>query len=126
MSDTLLHQLCYCEDNEVIFNYATFKAIAGPATYPLILKHIYALLQKALLIYPKLIVRAHLKSITIGDMDTHKHFILDAIKQMSVDFSDALDICYLYKTPFVFSQIYSIVSIVIDKETKQKIQIVKN
>jgi len=125
MSESPLQQLCSCQDNEVIFNYATFKAIAGPATYPHILNHIYDLLQKALLNHPKLIVRAHLKSITIGDIDTHKQFILGAIKQMSIDFSNVLDVCYLYKTPFVFSQIYSIVSIVIDKETKQKIHIVK-
>lgn len=127
-SDTvqdILNKMCSSTTNEITFHYAIFKAIANAATYGVILNHIYKTTQTALTFYPTLIIHANLKSITIGNIDTHKQFILDVINKMSVEFPDTLDTCYLYKTPFVFSQIYNMLSIAIDKETKQKIQIIK-
>lgn len=127
-SDTvsdILYKMCSLSNNEITFHYPIFKAIANSATYSAILNHIYQICQKALTFSSKLIIHANLKSISVGSIDTHKDFILDAIQKMSSDFSDTLSECYLYKTPFVFAQIYNIVSIAIDKETKQKIQIVK-
>lgn len=128
-SDTvpeILNKMCSSNLNEITFYYSVFKAIANTTTYPIILNYMYELAQRTLTIYPKVIIHANLKSITVGSIDTHKQFIMDAIKKMSVDFSDALELCYLYKTPFVFTQIYNIISIAIDKETKQKIQIIKS
>ena len=128
-SDTvvdILNKMCSSTNNEIIFHYPIFKAIANEATYAAILQHFYEVVKKALTFSPTLIIRANLKSTSIGSIDTHKQFIMDVTKKMSVDFSDSLDKCYLYKTPFVFSQIYNIVSIAIDKETKQKIQIIKS
>lgn len=121
----ILNKMCTSNGNEVIFHYPIFKAIANEATYPAIMHHLYEVSKKALTFSPKLIIHANLKSTSVGSIDTHKRFIMEAMEKMSVDFSDALDKCYLYKTPFVFSQIYNIVSIALDKETKQKIQIVK-
>ena len=128
-SDTvveILNKMCTSNANEIIFHYPIFKAIANEATYASILNHFYEISKKALSFSSKLIIRANLKSITVGSIDTHKRFIMDTITKMSVDLCDTLETCYLYKTPFVFTQIYNIVSIAIDKETKQKIQIIKH
>ena len=61
---------------------------------------------------------------TIGDLDKHKQFFLDAINKLSTELPDMLEICYLYKTPFVFDKIFTIMSFAIDKETRQKVRIV--
>jgi hypothetical protein len=127
-SDTvheILSKMCSCNGNEITLHYPIFKAIANEATYPAIIHHVYEVSKKALTFSPKIIVHANLKSTSVGSIDTHKQFIMKLIERMSVDFSDALDKCYLYKTPFAFSQIYNIICIALDKETKQKIQIVK-
>lgn len=122
----ILNKMCSSNLNEITFYYSVFKAVANATTYPVILNYMYELAQRTLTIYPKVIIHANLKSITVGSIDTHKQFIMDVIKKMSIDFSDSLELCYLYKTPFVFTQIYNIISIAIDKETKQKIQIIKS
>ena len=75
--------------------------------------------------YKTVIVHAYLKTINLSDLDKHKTFVMDMIKKCNDELPDILDICYLYKAPFVFAQIYSIISVVIDKETRQKIHIVK-
>ena len=128
-SDTvfeILNKMCTSTRNEITFHYPIFKAIANQATYTAILHHLYDVSKKALTFSPKLIIHANLKSTSVGSIDIHKRFIMEVMGKMSLDFSDALDKCYLYKTPFVFSQIYNIVCIALDKETKQKIQVVKD
>lgn len=127
-SDTpsdILNKMACVNKNEVFLNISILKLIASPTTYSAITSHIYTLLKETSNTYKTLTVHAYLKSITLSDLDKHKTFVMDMIKKCNDELPDILDVCYLYKAPFVFAQIYSIISVVIDKETRQKIHIVK-
>ena len=126
-SDTfseILEKMCFCRDKEVFINYTIFKLIGTPTTYFAILSHIFETVKKTALIHTKVVAHVYIKSMTISDLDKHRQFFLDAINKLTNELPDTLEICYCYKTPFVFDKIYSIMSFAIDKETKQKINIV--
>jgi hypothetical protein len=127
-SDTpidILNKLTCVNKNEVFLNIAIFKLIASETTYPQIVSHVYQILKDTSTTYGTVIVHVYLKTITLSDLDKHKTFVMDMIKRFNDELPDILDVCYMYKAPFVFAQIYSIISVVIDKETKKKIHIVK-
>jgi hypothetical protein len=127
-SDTpadILNKLMSANKNEVFLNVAIFKLIASETTYSQIVSHVYQILKDASAKYGTIVVHVYLKTITLSDLDKHKTFVMDMIKKLGDELPDILDVCYMYKAPFVFAQIYSIVSVVIDKDTKKKIHIVK-
>jgi len=122
----VLDKLCNVNNDGVFINYAIFKLVATPTTYDSILAHVVHSIKKATLIHPTTTVRIYMKTLTIGDLDKHKTFITDAIQTCNTELADTLKICHCYKTPFVFAQIYNIISTVIDKETRQKIHVVNS
>lgn len=128
-SDTIpeiLTKLCSSKDRELFVNYSVFKLIASASTYEMILLHVMNVIKQTTKIHHTADVHLNMKGLTISDLDKHKPFILDTINKLNNELPDTLNICYCYKTPFVFSQIYNLLFCVIDKETRQKIKIVKN
>jgi hypothetical protein len=127
-SDTpadILNKFISANKNEVFLNMAIFKLIASETTYSQIVSHVYQILKDTSAKYGTIVVHVYLKTITLSDLDKHKTFVMDMIKKFNDELPDILEVCYMYKAPFVFAQIYSIVSVVIDKDTKKKIHIVK-
>jgi hypothetical protein len=126
-SDTfqdILKKMCFCNNAELLINYSIFKLIGAPTTYSVILSYIFEIVQKTALDHSKIVAHIYIKSMTISDLDKHKPFFLGAINKLTNELPDTLEICYLYNAPFVFSQIYNIMSFAIDKETKKKVRIV--
>lgn len=123
----MLHKMCFFNESEnyIYFDYKIFKMIASPMTYEAVSSHLIKTTWEVVSKYDKINIYACLKSISLKEIDKHKTFILKMISFCSDEFSDKLLKCYLYKTPTIFTQIYSIVSIAIDKETRQKVQIIK-
>lgn len=127
-SDTfqdILHKFGSSNGNEVFLNYAIFKLIGSQATYSTIVAYMFKLLQDTSNIHSKIVVHVYLKTLTVSDVDKHKPFIMDVIHKLTTELPDILEVSYLYKAPFVFSQIFSLISMAIDKETREKIQVVK-
>jgi hypothetical protein len=120
----ILEKMCFCHNTELFINYSIFKLIGAPTTYSAILSHIFETAKKTALDHSKVVARIYIKSMTISDLDKHKQFFLDAINKLSNELPDILEICYLYKTPFIFDKIFTIMSFAIDKETRQKVRIV--
>lgn len=128
-SDTIpiiLTKLCSSKDREIFVNYSIFKLIASTTTYEMILSHVMIVIRQTIQVHSTADVHLNMKGLTISDLDKHKPFILDTINMLNRELPDTLNNCYCYKTPFVFSQIYNLLFCVIDKETRQKIKIVKN
>ena len=65
-----------------------------------------------------------MKNLTITDIDKHTTFIQNLSGYLKDKYPQKLSKCYIYNAPFVFSQIYTIVSIFIDKETRKKIELI--
>lgn len=124
----ILNNLCCIKDNTniIILNYIYFKYIASNETYNIILNYITNNIDKVLLNRNEFIVYVNMKNLTIVDIDKHKLFIQTISGYLKDKYPQKLAKCYIYNAPFVFSQIYNIVSLFIDKETQKKIELVVN
>ena len=89
--------------------------------YSFILKYIIDILKKVITTYGTFNVHLCLKSLTPAQLSTHYNFIKSSCEIFKNEFPDMLNICYVYEAPFIFNQLYEIISIFIDKKTKQKI-----
>lgn len=120
----ILRGLCSVKDNKLILNYVYFKYTAKDDTYTYILNYITNNIDNILLYSNEFIVHANMKSVTLVDLDKHKEFIQYFSGYLKDKYPDKLEKCYVYNAPFVFSQIYNIVSKFIDKDTQKKIELV--
>ena len=71
------------------------------------------------------VVHVSMKKITLSDIDKHKIFIQNISTFLKEKYPDKLLKCYVYNAPYVFKQIFNIISVFIDKETQKKIELVK-
>lgn len=121
INETNLLNLCGSLDFNVYINFKYFKYMATKETYPILLQYIVNNLKNILKTYECFNVHLCLKSLTPAQLSTHYNFIKSSCEIFKNEFPDKLNICYVYDAPFIFSQLYDIISIFIDKKTKQKI-----
>lgn len=117
--------LCCIKENSIILNYIYFKYIATDDTYGFILNYITNNIDNILLSNEQFVVHVNMKNLTIIDIDKHKKFIQDISGFFKDKYPNKLAKCYIHNAPYIFSQIFNIVSSFIDKDTQTKIQLVK-
>ena len=122
----LMNYICYTHENIIIMDYRYFKYIACENSYQLIINHFLRIINSILTNQSSFTVCICIKSLTIGDIEKHITFIKIFSNILKKTYENKLDKCYIYKAPFIFSQIYNIISCFIDKVTQQKIVIVDN
>ena len=122
--DEMLNRLCYINDDAIVLDYKYFKYFAVKETYSIILKFITNQIDNLLAVNKYFIVHVNMKNLTISDIDKHKTFIQNISTLCKDKYPNKLSKCYIYNAPFVFSQIYNIVSMFIDKVTQQKIEVI--
>lgn len=121
----ILKGLCSIKENKVILNYTYFRNVAKDETYVCILNYITNNIDQVLLTNNEFIVHVNMKNLSLTDIDKHKSFIQYISKYLKEKYPQKLAKCYIYNAPFVFSQIYNIVCLFIDKDTQKKIELVK-
>ena len=121
----ILDKMCYYKENIVIFDYKIFKLIGSKATYDAIFQHFENIIMQILLNYPNVNVHACMKSMSISELDKHKDFISSVCKIFNTKYANVLNKCFIYQAPSVFTQIYSVISIFLHKETREKITVLK-
>lgn len=124
--EDILNGLCYIKENSIILNYIYFKYIAKDDTYSYILKYITNNIDNILLTNSQFAVHVNMKNLTIVDIDRHKIFIQNISGFLKDKYPKKLSKCYVYNAPFIFTQIFTIVSMFIDKDTQKKIELVVN
>jgi hypothetical protein len=67
-----------------------------------------------------------MKSLTLTEIEKHMEFIQYISKLLRDKYTNKLLKCYIYNAPFVFSQLFNIISFLIDKETLSKIELITN
>lgn len=122
----ILSGLCFIKKNSVILNYIYFKYCATNDTYDFILNYITNIIDQILLTNNDFIVHLNMKNLTIIEIDRHKLFIQNISGYLKTKYPQKLAKCYVYNSPFIFTQVFNIVSMFIDKDTQQKIELVKN
>lgn len=122
----ILHCLCNINNNSLIIDYNYFKYFASNQTYNLITQiitnNIDIILQKNDLF----IVYVNMNKLTITEIDKHKDFIKYISVFLKEKYPNKLYKCFVYNAPFVFSQLFNIICLFIDKETQSKIELIKH
>jgi hypothetical protein len=120
----ILNGLCYLKDDAIIIDFKYFKFFAEKATYPLItqilLNHCDLVLQS----YPKFVVHLNVSAFNVAQLDKHRAYLMQISQLFATKFPDSLKICYVYNASFVFSQIFNIISLFVDKDTLKKIYLI--
>ena len=117
--------LCNINGDSIVLNYIYFKHFATNSTYNIILNYITSNIDNILLNNETITVYANLTKLTLTDIEKHKEFIKDMCLLFKAKYPDKLNKCYIHNAPFVFTQIFNIVSLFIDKDTQKKIEVVK-
>lgn len=120
----ILNGLCYVNENKLILNYIFFKHFASNQTYNFVLNYIIKNIDDILTNNSEFIVCVNLKHLTIVDIDKHKQFIQNISGYLKDKYPRKMQKCYIYNAPFVFNQIFTIISMFIDKDTQKKIELV--
>ena len=120
-----LQNICQQNVNNIYLDYRYFKYLAHEDNYVIIIQHILSSIEDILKTHNQFIVHIFMKSLTISEIDKHKTFIYKLSDTLKQKFPDKLDTCFVYRAPFIFSHIYNIISIFIDKKTQKKIKVVE-
>ena len=118
--------LCNIQNNSVIIDYKYFKICAGKDTYDTLLNYLIMKIDSVLNNKSTFCTYINLKNLTVLEIDKHGQFIQYLSTILKDKYPNKLEKCYIYNAPFVFAKIYNIVSMFIDKDTQQKIQLISS
>jgi hypothetical protein len=121
----ILNGICYIKDDALVIDYNFFKHFASTKTYDIIQHYFINNIDIILTKYDTFTVYLNMKSLTISQIDKHRNYLNHISLVLKERYPDTLLKCYVYDAPFVFSQLYNIISMFLDRETLKKIQIVK-
>ena len=124
-AEDLVENICHTEGNQLIIDHRYFKHIASPVSYQTITTKIVNGIDEILASHPKFIAHICIKSLTVSDVEKHMAYIKALSITLKERYQDKMEKCSVYKAPFIFAQIYGIVSCLIDKDTQAKISLVK-
>jgi hypothetical protein len=64
-----------------------------------------------------------MKGLTLTDIDKHINFIQSISGLFKEKYPFLLEKCFVHNAPFVFSKLLHLISLLIDKETRDKIEV---
>jgi hypothetical protein len=118
--------LCNIHQQSIRIDYVYFKHFATRETYSLILSLITNKIDTVLLNNNNFNVHVNMKSLSLLELEKHMDFIQNISKLLRDRYPNKLLKCFIYNAPFVFSQLFNIISFLIDKETLSKIELITN
>jgi hypothetical protein len=125
--EEFLKKTCFVyKENHIVINYSYLKWIMknGVYTNESLIEYIINVFKETLCYHKKFILHINSNHLTMMDIDKYYLFIKNISLIMKETFPNKLDKCFVYNAPFIFSKLFSILSVFIDKATLQKIQIV--
>ena len=122
----LIQSLCYAyKENHIIINYPYFKYITKNNIYggDEIIQYLINVMQNVLKEHKQFIIHLNTNNLNLIDVEKYYLFIQKISQIMKDQFPEKMKTCHIYNAPYVFSKLFSIVSIFIDKDTQKKIKI---
>lgn len=119
------NKICFIQDNSIIIDYIYFKKLATTTTYNLITTLITNNIDCLLQTVDVLSVHLNMKSLSIIDIDKHLSYIQYLATYLQEKYTNKLDRCHIYNASCIFTNMYKIIKVFIDKETQEKIQLIK-
>jgi hypothetical protein len=123
-SQEILDKVCYIIDNCIYMDYRFFKPIGNPTVYEPLVAHIIEKIKQVLLLTPALIVHVSLKGFSIREMEKHMNFFKYISIALDTRYPKKLTTCYVYNSSSMFTQLFSLLSYFIDKDTLNKVQLI--
>lgn len=118
--------LSYIKNDGLVVDYKYFKYLATLHTYDIITNYIDNRISEILTTHKNFTIYINMKSISISDVDKHRNYISYISKFFSEKYPNLLYKCYIYNAPYIFEKIFSMICVFIEKETQDKIHIVKS
>ena len=119
----LLNNFCHIKtNNEIEINYKYFKIINTFIDKNYILNYLIYIVENVLIKHQTFIVHVNIEKLTLLEVEKNRDFVQDMSNVLKERFPDKLEICLIYEGSFIFKQIYSLLSIFIDKKTLKKIK----
>jgi len=130
----LIKKMCFnMNDNIIILDYKYFKFITtklgiklDKSLMDIIIQFIVGVANSVLENYPLYCLHINLHGLSVIDIEKYSVFIQKFSMAMKSTFQDKLETCYLYNSPFIFSNMFKLISHFIDKVTMQKMVLIKN
>jgi hypothetical protein len=120
----LLYNFCHIDSNDhVVLNYKYFKIVSNIIDNNNILNYLIFIVEHVLKNLETFVAQVHIENLTILEIDKNKDFIRYMCNILKDKFPDKLEICYIHDAPFIFKQIYTFLSLIIDKKTLTKIKL---
>jgi hypothetical protein len=119
----LLYNFCHIDsNNEIIINYKYFKIVNTIIDNTNILNYLVFIIENILKKCNVFTVHVYIENLTILEIDKNKVFVQQMSTVLKEKFPDKLEICYIHNAPYIFKQIYTFLSLLIDKNTLTKIK----
>jgi hypothetical protein len=120
----IINGICYLKDDSLILDFKYFKYFAQKSTYPLITQIITNKCDLILQKYPQFSVHLNVSSFNIAQLDNHRTYLAQFSQLFANKYPDTLKVCYVYNASFVFSKLFDIISLIVDKDTLTKIHLI--
>jgi hypothetical protein len=102
-----------------------FKAAAAVASEDVLIHTVVDTINAALANNETFDVHVCLKGMSLMDLDKHASFIGTISSCLKEMFPDRLGTCFIYKAPFLFTNLFAVLSKFIDAPTARKIRLVE-
>ena len=120
----LLYNFCHSDNNDhIVLNYKYFKIVSNIIDNNNILNYLIFIIENALNKTENFVAHVYIENLTILEIDKNKDFIRYMCTILKDRFPDKLEICYIHDAPYIFKQIYTFLSLFIDKKTLSKIKL---
>jgi CRAL/TRIO domain len=126
-NEDFLKKACFhYKDNHIVINYSYLKWMMknGIYTNESLIEYIMNVFKETVMYHKYFILHINSNHLTMMDIDKYYLFIKNISIIMKESFPNKMDKCFVYNAPFIFSKLFSILSVFIDKNTLQKIKIV--
>ena len=124
-NEEILSSIFFIKDLCVYVDYKFFKKYMTSSLYESFVTHVLTLTEDLLQKVELLHIHVCMKTLSITDFDKHREFIFKFVQLLQTRYPNKLNKCFIYETPSIFAQMYKLLSVIMDRETKQKITIVE-
>ena len=123
--EILFTHFCKIVNDYIVIDARFFKLIAIPGNYDIIYNYITDKINNLLNISPNITVYLNINLFHLTDVEKYSDFFLTVAKNFQIVYPNNLNKCYVYGAGYILSGIHSLLSLVVDKQTRERFILVK-
>lgn len=123
--EEILHGIGHIKDRSIIIDIKYIKHFANQYTYDIITSHFDNMFSYILKYHDTYSIYINFQSFSLHDIEKHYAFCKKFTMYFSEKYPDKLYKCYIYNSSFVFESLLKIIGTFIDKDTLNKILLVR-